>query len=164
MKLGRCPTCHGHLDLVSMMEDDAGRDLLALLTKLPPKVVRALLPYLTLFRAPTRDLSLSRTLTLAEEVLSITSDKDTLAVAMLETVESIRNKGAAKSFKSHGYLKTVISALHEKHGHQGDGSTHVPTSSNSIRAAGNEDAYRQQMRDLGFELGTNGQLVKREDA
>ena len=163
MKLGRCPTCHGHLDLVSMMEDDAGRELLALISRLPPKLTRALLTYLTLFRPGTRDLALSRTLTLAEEALALTRDQDTLAVAMAETVESIRSKGAGKPMKNHNYLKQVLGALQDKHGNaHANGSSDI----SAVRYKPGDDpetAYREHMRQLGYELDEKGMLVRRED-
>lgn len=162
MKLGRCPTCHAHIDLVSIMEDDAGRELLALISKLPSKITRALLPYLTLFRAPTRDLSLSRTLTLAQEALALTRDQDTLAVAMQETVESIRSKPSNKPMKNHNYLKQVLVALQEKHG-----TAHAGSNDDAARGGAfiqdNEAAYRDQMRRFGYDLDDKGLLLKRED-
>lgn len=164
MKLGRCPTCHGHLDLVAMMEDDAERELLALISKLPPKITRALLPYLTLFRAPTRDLALSRTLTLAQEALALTRDQDTLAAAMLETVESIRNKGSSKPLKNHNYLKQVLGALQEKYGTAYGGLSDRKSPEFEEIKRDNDAAYRANMRNLGFDIDESGKLVRREDA
>lgn len=159
MNLGRCPTCHSHLDLVAMMEDESGRELLALISRTPSRLNRALLPYLTLFRPPLRDLSLSRTLMLAEEVMAITRDVDTLIVALVETTEAIRSKGAGKPMKSHGYLKSVLAALVEKHGIAQPVANPDRDVPDLKPKSDNETAWRRQMMHLGVEVSPDGQVV-----
>jgi len=111
MNLGRCPVCHAHISLEAVVQDDAGRELLALLAGMPSDAARALVRYLGLFRAPKRDLTNDRTLRLAREVLALDGaahDSTRLAWALTETVESIRSKGGATPIKGHGYLKRVL--------------------------------------------------------
>ena len=111
MNLGRCPVCHAHISLEAVVQDDAGRELLALLAGMPSDAARALVRYLGLFRAPKRDLTNDRTLRLAREVLALDGaahDSTRLAWALTETVESIRSKGGATPIKGHNYLKRVL--------------------------------------------------------
>jgi hypothetical protein len=42
MNLGRCPCCHSRLHLDALVQDDAGRDLLVLLSHLDAETGRAL--------------------------------------------------------------------------------------------------------------------------
>ncbi len=160
MNIGRCPTCHSRLDLVSMMEDESGRELLALISRLSPKMNRALLTYLTLFRPHKRDLSLSRTLTLAQDALSLTKDHDTLSVAMLETVESIRNKPTAKPMKNHRYLQQVVTSLMEQYPQQPSSIPATSTTRHESREDNNA-AYRRQMKSMGIEIDASGQIIKK---
>lgn len=107
MKLGRCPTCHAHLQLEAIVQDDAGRELLALLAGLDADLGRALVVYIGLFRTSARDLANDRALRLAREVLALDAAGQRLADALASTVESIRGKGGA-SLKNHNYLARVI--------------------------------------------------------
>lgn len=160
MRLGRCPVCHSHIDLVAMMEDEAGRELLAFISKLPPHITRALLPYLTLFRTGKRDLSLSRTLILMQETLNLTGDKETLAAAMLETTESIRNKQSGKPLKNHNYLKQVLAALQQKHGGQHAGND---TPVRAYTAPRDDfDAFKRHWESMGYDVTDQGRIIKRE--
>lgn len=160
MRLGRCPVCHSHIDLVAMVEDESGRELLAFISKLAPHIARALLPYLSLFRTGKRDLSLSRTLTLMQEALALTGDKETLAAAMLETTESIRNKQSGKPLKNHNYLKQVLAALQQKHGGQHAGND-TPTRANTV-PLDDFDAYKRHWESMGYDVADNGRITSRE--
>jgi len=108
MRLGRCPVCHAHLHLDALVQDEAGRDLLALCATLPDDLGRALVGYLGLFRPAKSDLANDRALRLAREVLALESDPARLAWALSETVESLRAKGEARAMKNHNYLKRVL--------------------------------------------------------
>lgn len=107
MMIGRCPICHSHLSLEAICQDEAGRELLALLAGLDADLGRALVGYLGLFRPARRDLSNDRALRLARETLALCSDSVRLGAALAETVEAIRSKGGA-SLKNHNYLARVI--------------------------------------------------------
>ena len=110
MNIGRCPVCHSRLHLDQLIEDDAGRGLLALLTKLDRSMGGALVSYLSLFRSKTRDLSNDRALRLADETLSL-AHAQTLLPALCHTVEQMRQKQQAGGFKpltNHNYLKRVL--------------------------------------------------------
>lgn len=107
MRLGRCPTCHAHVHLEALCQDDAGRELLALLAGLDADLGRALVGYIGLFRSPARDLANDRALRLAQEVLRDFAAGERLSAALAATVESIRAKGGAK-LGNHNYLRIVF--------------------------------------------------------
>ena len=46
MKLVRCPVCHTHIDLLSLIEDTAGRELLIEVAKLEGWAAPSLLSYI----------------------------------------------------------------------------------------------------------------------
>ena len=71
MNLGRCPCCHSRLHLDALVQDDAGRDLLLLLSGLEVETGRALVAYLTLFRPARRDLANDRAVRLARGALEL---------------------------------------------------------------------------------------------
>lgn len=50
MKLCRCPVCHSDIHLDQLLEDEAGREILGLLTELKYGVARPLVSYIALFR------------------------------------------------------------------------------------------------------------------
>jgi hypothetical protein len=107
MKLGRCPTCHAHIALESICQDDAGRELIALLAGVEAELGRALVAYLGLFRAAKRDLQNDRALALAREVLALSPECFRLADALTETVNALRGKGGLP-IKNHNYLIKVF--------------------------------------------------------
>lgn len=108
MNLGRCPVCHSRISLEAIVQDEAGRELLALLAKLDAVVAIPLVTYLGLFRPEQRDLANDRALRLAREVLDLGTGP-ALAQAMANTVESIRGKGGTP-LKNHNYLKQVLAS------------------------------------------------------
>lgn len=108
MRLGRCPVCHAHLHLDALVQDAAGRELLALLATLPDSLGRALVPYLGLWRPARGDLDNARALRLAREALALDDDPDRLAWALAETVEGIRAKGETRRMTNHNYLRRVL--------------------------------------------------------
>ena len=65
MRLSRCPICHSRISLEALVQDEAGRELLALVAKLDTQTGVALVSYLGLLRSPSRDLANERALRLA---------------------------------------------------------------------------------------------------
>lgn len=113
MQLARCPTCHARINLDSLCQDEAGRELLAILVGLDTLQGSALVSYLGLFRPATRDLANDRALRLAREALAL-GDMPALAQAMAETVQAMRAKQDEGSFKpltSHRYLQRVLESI-----------------------------------------------------
>jgi hypothetical protein len=106
-----CPYCHASFPLEALIQDQAGRELMALLaTKGSP----SLLSYLTLFRTPSRSLAWDRSLKLCKEVLELELDPARLEVALVESVEALRSKrdqGTVKPLKNHNYLKAVLRGM-----------------------------------------------------
>ena len=110
MNLGRCPVCHSRLHLDALVQDDAGRELLALLARMERSAAGALVSYLSLFRSKSRDLANDRALRIAQEVLEL-APVNVLTPAMAHTVEQMRAKQQAGAFKplaNHNYLKRVL--------------------------------------------------------
>ena len=114
MKLTRCPVCHTHIDLLSLIEDQAGRDLLIAVTKLETWCAPPVLAYIGLFKPTKSDLNNARALKLLNEVLSLHPNRKLVTEACDVTVQQIRAKrieGNAKPLKDHAYLKSVIETL-----------------------------------------------------
>lgn len=116
MKPLRCPICHSLLSLESLIQEDMGRALFTLVLKQKQTLQGALVSYLGLFRAGQRDLANDRALKLAHEVLELSPDADTLATALIQVVENMRQKQQAqgenwKPLKNHNYLKEVIKGV-----------------------------------------------------
>jgi len=107
MNLGRCPVCHSRLHLESMVQDECGRELIALMARLDTPIAVPLVSYLGLFRPENRDLANDRALKLARETLALSSDTTRLAHALTETTDALRAKGGA-ALKNHNYLKRVL--------------------------------------------------------
>ena len=110
MQLGRCPTCHSRISLEAVVQDEAGRELLALLAGVDRNTGSALVSYLGLFRASKRDLANDRALRLAKEALAL-AEGPALLPALVHTVETMRSKqqmGQFKPLANHNYLKRVL--------------------------------------------------------
>ncbi|PMS49930.1 hypothetical protein [Vibrio parahaemolyticus] len=131
MKLTRCPVCHTNLHLDALIQDQAGKELLADVSNLPDFVARPLLAYLSLFRPAKSDLSLSRTLRLMREVTDEYRADHLLASALIECVQKLREKrqlhNDTKPLANHNYLKQVYKTLAvrnnvtlEPHKHKGE--------------------------------------------
>lgn len=113
MKLGRCPVCHSHLHLDALIQDEAGSELLGLLSGLGRPLARPLVQYLALFRPAKSDLSNARALKLAQETLAI-ADRDSLVAALQDTVRSLhekRQRGENHPLKNHNYLRQVLASV-----------------------------------------------------
>ncbi|WIX31227.1 hypothetical protein QO259_10310 [Salinicola sp. JS01] len=111
----RCPCCHATFLLEHVAEDEALREMMALLTKLTPDVARPLVSYVGLFRGKTRATAYERQLRLMREVLGLADDTTLVGTALSETVEAIRGKRDAgedtRPLKNHNYLKRVVESL-----------------------------------------------------
>ncbi|HNJ38231.1 MAG TPA: hypothetical protein PL071_09470 [Nitrosomonas sp.] len=110
MNLTRCPVCHSHITLEAIVQDEAGRELMAMLANLEGDLSRALVTYLGLFRPEKRDLSNDRALRIAKEVMALTNDSARLSHALAQTVETLRAKDGLP-LKNHNYLRKVMSSL-----------------------------------------------------
>ena len=116
MELCRCPTCHARIDLEAVVQDEAGRELLAIMARLEPDLAKALIQYLGLFRPPKSDLTNARAVKLAEQVLCIDSSP-AMQHALLETVQAMRAKAQEAGFKrlqNHNYLESVLASVRAK--------------------------------------------------
>lgn len=110
MQLTRCPVCHSRLHLDALVQDEAGRELMAMVAKLDRSAAGALVSYLSLFRSNKRDLANDRALRIANEALEL-APLNALTPAMAHTVEQMRAKQMAGGFKpltNHNYLKRVL--------------------------------------------------------
>ncbi|ELB2040604.1 hypothetical protein QNZ60_000560 [Vibrio parahaemolyticus] len=115
MKLTRCPVCHSNLHMDALIQDQAGKELLADIANMPDFVARPMLAYLSLFRPAKSDLSLSRTLRLMREVTDEYKTDHVLASALVECVGKLREKRAqyndTKPLANHNYLKQVYKTI-----------------------------------------------------
>ncbi len=111
MKLTRCPVCHSDIHLDQLLEDDAGRELLALIVGLKGDNARALVSYIALFRPDKSNLSNSRALKLMQEVLELYAPSPLLSHALQETVNAVHKKRRdsrnVAALVNHNYLKQV---------------------------------------------------------
>lgn len=152
MKLSRCPICHSHIHLDALVQDDAGRQLLALVSKLGYQLGPALVSYLGLFRPAKQDLSNARALNLAQETLALTSNQPLLAEALRETVQSLhakRHQGESKPLANHNYLKRVMEAKAGAAPVQPRASSIEIKHESTISDAENQRQFEAQMQRLG---------------
>ncbi len=116
MQLTRCPVCHSRIDLEALVQDNAGRELLALLAQQDASTGTALVTYLGLFRPAKRDLTNDRALKLARETLALEAAQ-WLTPALQETVYALREKrrqGDVRPLTNHNYLKSVLASVIER--------------------------------------------------
>ena len=118
MHLSRCPICHSRISLEALVQDEAGRELMALVARLDTQTGAALVSYLGLFRSARRDLANERALKLARETLALVGsgrmDTTRLAIALSETVEALREKQPRQPLKNHNYLKRVLETVTQR--------------------------------------------------
>lgn len=113
MQLGRCPVCHSRIGLEQMVQDEAGRLMMALLAKLDTESASAMVSYIGLFRPAKRDLANDRALKLIKETIQL-EEHGVLVLALQETVLALldkRSQGEAKPLANHNYLKQVIKSV-----------------------------------------------------
>ena len=111
MKLCRCPICHSNLHLEALIEDEAGRELLAKISQLTHGVAKPMVAYLGLFKPAKSNLSNSRALKIMGDVLEQYECSKLLAHCLSETVQSVRKKRLngqnMDPLANHNYLKSV---------------------------------------------------------
>jgi hypothetical protein len=103
--------CHAEAALEAWAEDEAARELMALLAGLDAEIGRLLVAYLGLFRPPRRALAWARALRIARETLALDGDAQRLSWALDRTVEAMRQKrdgGDIRPLENHNYLKRVL--------------------------------------------------------
>lgn len=112
MKLCRCPVCHSDINLDQLLEDDAGRELLRIITELKYGVARPLVSYIALFRPEKSTLSNTRAVKLMRDVLDQFPPSQLLAHSLSETVSAVQKKRRESKnlapLSNHSYLKQVI--------------------------------------------------------
>ncbi|BFU65362.1 hypothetical protein [Rodentibacter abscessus] len=112
MKLCRCPVCHSDINLDQLLEDDAGRELLGLITELKYGVARPLVSYIALFRPQKSALSNARAVKLMRDVLALFPPSQLLAHSLSETVNAVQKKRRESKnlapLANHSYLKQVM--------------------------------------------------------
>lgn len=112
MKLCRCPVCHSDINLDQLLEDDAGRELLSIITELKFGVARPLVSYIALFRPEKSALSNTRAVKLMRDVLDQFTPSQLLAHSLSETVSAVQKKRRESKnlapLSNHSYLKQVI--------------------------------------------------------
>lgn len=157
MKLSRCPICHTDWHLEALCEDDASRQLLKILTDLPGSCARHLVAYVGLFRREKSNLSNSRALKLASEVLALYTSGRILAHALSETVERIREKralGDKKPLSNHNYLKTVYQSSEQIFAQTSTVNAREKQQVEQSRNAESRDGYFKQMQQMGVDVST----------
>ncbi len=111
MKLCRCPICHSDIHLDALLEDDAGREMLGIISNLKGDNARALVSYIALFRPEKAALSNGRALKLMREVLEMYQPSPLLSHALTETVSGVmKNRRETRNMvalTTHNYLKKV---------------------------------------------------------
>lgn len=117
MKLARCPSCHAHINLDTLIQDSGAKLLMSSITKLNFRMTSSVISYIALWRPAKSDLNNERAARLIEEVLALHSNQDVLIAALEQTTTSIRNNreyGTAKPLKNHNYLKQVLATISSK--------------------------------------------------
>lgn len=110
-----CPCCHAHVPLEAALQDEAGRELVGMLTTLQPMLVLPLVHYLAFFRPAKQQLGWGRSLRLAREVLNLAPfAPELLAAALIEAGRALdekRHQAGWKPMGNHNYLKRVLEGL-----------------------------------------------------
>jgi hypothetical protein len=109
-----CPCCHAHIPLESAMQDDAGRELVALLLALPPDLARALVHYLSFFRPLKQQLGWGRALRLSREVQALEVDAGRLQAGLVEVARTLGERRQAAGWKplgNHNYLRRCLETV-----------------------------------------------------
>lgn len=123
-----CPCCHAHIPLEAALQDDAGRELVALLLAMPADLARALVHYLTFFRPLKQQLGWGRALRLSREVQALSVDGSRLQAGLVEvarTLDDKRQAGGWKPLGNHNYLRRVLETVEAR----GEAVSVAPTTS-----------------------------------
>lgn len=106
-----CPCCHAHIPLEAALQDDAGREMLAMLMALPSDLQRALVHYLGFFRPQKQQLGWGRALRLAREVQALAADPAQLQAGLVEAARTLGTRRDAPGWKplgNHNYLRRCL--------------------------------------------------------
>lgn len=114
-----CPCCKAHIPLQAALEDDAGRELIAMLAAMPSDLALPLVHYLGLFRPAKQQLGWGRALRLAREVMALPGEggggrRADLVVALVEANRALDEKRAQAGWKplgNHNYLRRVLEGV-----------------------------------------------------
>lgn len=100
---------------MALVQDDAGRELLALVAKLESHIAGPVLSYLSLFKPVKSDLSNDRSLKLLKELFDLHGNRKLIAEACAQTVNSIHAKRRTdqdtRPLKNHNYLKQIVTSI-----------------------------------------------------
>ena len=101
-----------------MVQDAAGRELMATLAKLNSRVSTTVLQYVGLFRPAKSDLNNGRALKLLKETLELTQNRELLIAACEATIRNFHSKKhqgqTVKPLTNHNYLKQVLNTLKDE--------------------------------------------------
>lgn len=118
MKLTRCPSCHGHIHLDTLIQDNNAKSLLSIVAKLPSNLAANVIAYVALFRPEKSDLNNERAARMINEVIALTDNQNALANALEQTTLSIqakRQNNMAQPLKNHSYLSKVLKTILDNH-------------------------------------------------
>lgn len=120
-----CPCCHAHVPLEAALQDEAGRELVAMLAAMQPQLALPLVHYLGFFRPLRQQLGWGRSLRLAHEVVALCpTPVDMLVHGLLEASRGLDEKRAQPGWKplgNHNYLRRVLESVQARmHGATAD--------------------------------------------
>jgi len=136
MKLARCPSCHAHLHLDTLVQDSSAKSLLATVGKIPPKLYINVIGYIALWRPEKSDLSHARAVKLINEVLALSGNQQALNAALEQTaltIQAKRQSGMFQPFKNHSYLNQVLKTMEEKFFHPTASATKTKDSQAQVK-------------------------------
>lgn len=149
MKLTRCPSCHGHIHLDTLVQDANAKGLLAVVAKLPSNLAANVISYVALFRPERSDLNNERAARLINEVLAMTSNQNALANALEQTVTAIQAKrqhNTAQPMKNHSYLNKVLTTIIDNHKSPANVSNRAVKSGAVVKDQGNFETPEQNRK------------------
>lgn len=171
-----CPCCGQHFPLEAGFAEADGKRLAALFTQCEPKLGRALLDYLRLFSAPSRNLRLPKAIALVEELLALVEtgvvqrdarspDSRTASTAHwvmgMEHMLSSRER-LTLPLDSHRYLRAVVWGLA---GEPLPPEPKAPVRSNSsVATSSYQEAYSKITADLMLGLIDQAEAERRRQA
>ncbi len=161
MKLARCPSCHGHLHLDTLVQDSSAKSLLTVVAKLKPKLATNLIGYIALWRPEKSDLNNARAVKLINEVLELSNNEQALNAALERTVLTIQAKrqvGVYQPFKNHSYLSQVLKTMEEKFYHPTANTTKTTDSKAQVKTFYEES---KEVNNAMFEKIQNQYKVKK---
>ena len=115
-----CPTCHAHIPLDVALQDEAGRELVAMLAAMQPQLALPLVHYLGFFRPAKQQLGWGRSLRLAKEVvMMLPCPVDVLVEGLTEAARSLDEKRQQPGWKplgNHNYLRRCLDSAQGRAG------------------------------------------------